>query len=66
MHTVSGSPYYMAPEVLKRNYSTKSDVWSVGVICHTLCLGYLPFDANYEKDIFKKILNHGITFNSKA
>jgi NIMA (never in mitosis gene a)-related kinase len=36
--TVVGTPYYMSPEACKSMpYTSKSDVWSLGIILHELC-----------------------------
>ena len=43
LSTIAGTPYYMAPEVLQGSYSTKADIWSLGVLLYTLVSGYLPF-----------------------
>ena len=45
MHTIAGTPYYMAPEVLKGSYNDKADMWSLGVLLYTLVSGYLPFQG---------------------
>lgn len=43
LKTFAGTPYYMAPEVISGNYTTKADIWTLGVLLYTLVSGYLPF-----------------------
>ena len=50
-----GSPYYIAPEVLKHDYNNKCDIWSIGVILYILLVGYPPFKAKNKNDLFNKI-----------
>ena len=41
-----GSPIYMAPQLLEREaYTTKCDVWSLGVITYEMIYGLSPWRA---------------------
>jgi len=51
-----GTPYYIAPEVLKKNYDERCDLWSSGVIMYILLCGYPPFNGPNDKVIYQKIL----------
>jgi calcium-dependent protein kinase len=56
LNDLVGTSYYMAPEVIKRDYGPKCDIWSCGIILHILLVGYPPFHGKNYTEIFEKIL----------
>lgn len=40
-----GTPYYLAPEATTGKYSSKCDIWSLGVLLYFSLIGHLPFQG---------------------
>ncbi|CDJ26814.1 ULK kinase, putative, partial [Eimeria acervulina] len=65
---VCGSPRYIAPEVLRRAYTEKCDIWSLGVVVYLMLFGVHPFGgwkgATFEQ-IASDVINADITFTPR-
>jgi len=64
MGTVAGTPYYIAPEVLRRKYDKSCDLWSVGVISYILLCGYPPFYGGSQSEVHAAVKRGRYTFPS--
>ena len=63
MTTRVGTPYYIAPEVLQKNYGAKCDIWSIGVITYIILSGIPPFNGASDQEIMKKVKLGKFNFN---
>ena len=52
---IVGTIYYMAPEVFKKNYNQKCDIWSCGVIMYVLLTKKPPFSGDTCEEIISNI-----------
>ena len=57
-----GTPYYIAPEVLAKNYGAKCDILSCGVITYITLSGIPPFNGASDQEIMKKVKSGKFSF----
>jgi len=61
IHTLCGSPMYMAPEIMKnKKYNNKSDLWSVGIILYEMLTATVPHKARNILELINKIEKYPI------
>jgi calcium/calmodulin-dependent protein kinase I len=64
LKTLSGTPDYVAPEVLRGEpYSHAVDVWAVGVVTYIMLCGYPPFFADDLPGLYRKIMAARVEFD---
>lgn len=65
----SGTPAYMAPELVMQCYDEKCDVWSVGMLSYQLLTGCFPFWEDVRNqtlsDVWRAILTQEIDWESR-
>ena len=66
MTAFAGSAFSVAPEVIRRSYGKECDLWSCGVITFFLLTRGMPFNANTDKEIFRKILSGQFSYSQWA
>jgi len=55
-NTMLGSPLNMAPEILGgKDYTTKADIWSIGVCFFEMLFGRNPYTAKSIVELLNKI-----------
>ncbi|CDK24485.1 unnamed protein product [Kuraishia capsulata CBS 1993] len=56
-NTLTGTPQYMAPEILQEQpYDYAVDWWSLGAVCYDLLTGSPPFTGSGKKQVLNKIV----------
>uniref|UniRef100_A0A674PE04 Serine/threonine-protein kinase DCLK2 n=1 Tax=Takifugu rubripes TaxID=31033 RepID=A0A674PE04_TAKRU len=65
LHTVCGTPTYVAPEIIaETGYGLKVDIWAAGVITYILLCGFPPFrgSGDDQEALFQQILQGLLDF----
>lgn len=66
MTTFTGSPSFVAPEVIARRYDHMCDMFSTGVTAYFLLTGMLPFDGPTDEKTFDLISAGKFKFPSSS
>jgi calcium-dependent protein kinase len=61
-----GTPYYIAPEVLKKSYGEKCDIWSIAVMTYVLLCGSPPFFGQTDQDIMKAVRKGKVNYEDQG
>ncbi|CAH9096551.1 unnamed protein product [Cuscuta europaea] len=64
-HTMCGTLDYLAPEMVENKaHDYAVDNWTLGVLCYEFLYGMPPFEAETQKDTFRRIMKVDLNFPS--
>ncbi|KAF4757042.1 hypothetical protein FOZ63_010306, partial [Perkinsus olseni] len=66
MTAITGTVYYVAPEVMTGKYDYSCDMWSIGVMTYMLLAGVPPFDGDTDKEILRKVSKGMYSFSGPS
>lgn len=66
MHNISGTPYYIAPEMLAGEYNHLVDMWSLGVILYIMLSGCPPFNGKNNEEILVRVYAANYNFRPNS
>ena len=65
-HTVCGTIFYIAPEIISnKGYSYEADWWSLGILTYELLFGFPPFYSKNHRVLMKVIKEGNLVFHEK-
>ncbi|PAV63324.1 hypothetical protein WR25_25452 [Diploscapter pachys] len=63
-HSFSGTPNYLAPEILnKKGHSEKSEVWALGCTLFCMLTTKPPFETDHLENTYKRIRQNDYSFH---
>lgn len=63
MKTQVGTPLYMSIEMLsEQKYTSKCDIWAIGILYYEMIFGRLPWTAKGEYELVENILKNPLKF----
>ena len=67
MNSLVGTPLYMSPQILKKGkYTSRSDLWSIGLIFYELLHGSLPWTSLTEEMLLNNIMTKPVMIDKSV
>ena len=63
---IIGNKYYMSPEMLSREHSKPTDMWSIGCLVYLIASGKHPFEYKYDKELYYNIRRGIVNFKGEV
>ena len=65
-HTICGTLFYIAPEIIrKQGHNHSADWWSLGILAYEMIFGFPPFYSKSQRKLMKIIRRGTLVFHEK-